>query len=74
MADRYQAQPRIVRLWRHRHLVRVPWDAWRLWLGSSGWSGISWSDAWCIALGEGHERMNWFYTLEELRAELAEKE
>jgi hypothetical protein len=68
--DRYQFQPWYIKLWRRRHQLVIPYMTFRYcWVGD--WPGIdTWKLAWRVAVGEADYRMNWLYTLEEVKERL----
>ena len=63
LANRYQNQSWLVRRWHDRHLLLVPWVAFRIWnFGQSETFGIAWS----IALGLCDKDREFWYTWEEM--------
>lgn len=75
LAERYQFQPLHVKLWRRRHLIRVPLDFGRMaywacvrrsWFNSTDPILFRLRACWGIAHGQAHIRMKWFHTLEEV--------
>jgi hypothetical protein len=66
MSNRFQDQPWYIKLWRYRWYIRVPYDTmnyWRKGRFHNGELGLCYS----MAMGEAHLKMNWIYTLEEVR-------
>jgi len=66
MSKRFQDQPWYVKLWRYRWYLKVPYDTLNYWRNGkfhNGELGLCYS----MAMGEAHYRMNWLYTLEEVR-------
>lgn len=71
--DRFQNQRRLVQLWRLRHLLYVPMCA--LLIRVRGRcehpdgtvTRIPWGESWDIAVGWADVRMNWVYTMNEMR-------
>lgn len=66
MSNRFQDQPWYIKLWRYRWYIRVPYDVLRIRFKSKFADG-EFRIAYYIAIGEAHYRMNWLYTLEEVR-------
>jgi hypothetical protein len=65
-SNRFQDQPWYVKLWRYRWYLRVPYDILRIRFKSKFASG-EFRLAYSMAMGEAHYKMNWLYTLEEVR-------
>jgi hypothetical protein len=61
---RFQECPWHVKLWRLRHILRVPEDAMEIWWLNYGI--IPLRQAWDIAVGDAHSRMNWLYNWDEV--------
>lgn len=80
--NRFQNQNWLVRFWRRRWLLYVPFDAVTIWLSNIGnkeidqddgyVSSITFSIAWKIAHGLAHmpDRMNWIYDWDEVKERL----
>ena len=66
ISNRFQDQPWHIKLWRYRWYIRVPYDTFNYWRKSRFPEGEL-SLCYSIAIGEAHYRMNWLYTLEEVR-------
>lgn len=62
MDNRHQNQRWFVRLWRLRYLLPVPFCALRAYCGG----GCSLSDCWVVAVGDAEEKMQHWYTLDEV--------
>jgi len=64
LANRYQNQPWYIKLWRRRHYLSVPYDAyqsWRAWKGDE-----TFRTCWGVSIGMAQARMKWFFTIEEI--------
>jgi len=73
---RFQECPWYVKLWRYRWYLLVPFYALNLRFTPWVWNSKSdrvhviefsdWEEAWSIAVGDAHYKMNWYYTLDEV--------
>lgn len=70
LADRYQNQSWLVRRWRDRYLLKVPFAAIRMWLSNLVYwdEPLLFHDAWHIACGLCDMERNWVYSWEEIKA------
>lgn len=66
---RYQYQPWYIKLWRRRHYLRIPFMAFRIWIGSKERFDVCWSLSTGLVQGD----MKWYYTWEETKERLNEK-
>ena len=74
---RYQNQTWLVRRWRDRWLLAVPWIAfrgWRQWWTTGGVRAgrVRFADAWSIARGHADGKRQWWFTAEEAGMRLEE--
>lgn len=72
MSNRFQEQPWYVKLWRYRWYIRVPYDTLRIYFNHK-MAIDELGHTYSIAMGEAHYRMNWLYTLDEMRIQLQKK-
>ena len=67
--DRYQNQKWYVKLWRRRHYLLIPKMAFSIWLG-----GRNPGHCWDIAAGLAQSKMKWYFTWEEVKADIYEED
>lgn len=72
MNDRFQDQPWYIKLWRYRHYLVIPYST-IIYRYRSKIAEKNWELAYHLAIGDAQIKMNWFYTLDEVKARLAEK-
>lgn len=72
MSDRFQDQSWYVKLWRYRWYLRVPFHTLRLYFKNK-MANRNLKLSYSIAIGEAHLKMNWLYTLDEMRIQLKNK-
>jgi len=72
MKDRFQDQPWYIKLWRYRHYLVIPYST-IVYRYKSKMAEKNWKYAYNIAIGDAHYKMKWIYTLDEVKARLAEK-
>lgn len=71
---RFQNQPLYIRLWRRRHYWYVPIDAFRTWWYNRNDPDMDFQICWGIAVGSAQLKMKWYYTWDEIKADLEIKE
>lgn len=76
-ADRYQYQSWVVRRWRDRYLLAVPFKALRMWWANrhrTGDDALPWDHAWSIARGLADVSRNYVYDFRDLNENLSVNE
>jgi hypothetical protein len=71
--NRFQNQNWLVKLWRRRWLILVPFEALMIWIRNK--DDLWFKDCWGIAHGLAHMpgRMNWIYDWDEVKGMLEDK-
>ena len=67
--NRFQNQPWYIRMWRRRHYLSVPHNAFLLWLNTKDDEDNyfnSFKDCWGLATSFSHSKMGWWYTFDEV--------
>jgi len=72
LANRYQNQPWYIKLWRRRWYLPIPYRAVRIYLRTSR-DDMSWRNCWGLAKGLAQGPMEWWYTMDEVRDYLGDK-
>ncbi|MBF0446439.1 MAG: hypothetical protein HQL68_12725 [Magnetococcales bacterium] len=69
---RCQDASNIVKLWRCRFYLAVPFTAIRMYISNSGHSAVNFIASWQIAVGLAQVRMQYYYEIEEVMEKLNE--
>lgn len=72
MTDRFQDQPWYIKLWRYRHYLRIPYST-IIYRYRSKIAEKNWKLAYDLAVGDSQIKMNWLYTLDEVKETLENK-
>jgi hypothetical protein len=72
MTDRFQDQPWYIKLWRYRHYLRIPYST-IIYRYRSKIAEKNWKLAYDLAVGDSQIKMNWLYTLDEVKETLESK-
>ncbi len=72
MTDRFQDQPWYIKLWRYRHYLRIPYST-IIYRYRSKIAEKNWKLAYDLSVGDAQIKMNWLYTLDEVKETLESK-
>lgn len=72
MKDRFQDQPWYIKLWRYRHYLRIPYST-IIYRYRSKIAEKNWKLAYDLSVGDAQIKMNWLYTLDEVKETLESK-